>query len=158
MNTSRVTPEAPLAKRPVVVWVLMIFLALRIALDLHSLIPGHLLVIGGPESSRAYNLYVALLSLTLFRVLTLTFVLLLIWRRHWTGLIIAAIFFSAELYTEALRDMTGGVIGSMFGPPASQGDAIARTMGRYSVLIAPIALLAWCSIRSTSRRYFHYAL
>ena len=157
MNTSPVTPEAPLAKRPVVVWVLLLFLALRIALDLHSLIPSHLLVIGGPESSRAYNLYVALLSLTLFRVLTLMFVLILIWRRHWTGLIVAATFFCAELYTEALRDVTGGVIASMFGPPSSQGDAIARILGRYSALIAPIALLAWCSIRSTSRRYFRHA-
>ena len=158
MNTSHVTPETPLAKRPVVVWVLLLFLALRIAFDLHSLIPGHLLVIGGPEASRAHNLYVALLSLTLFRVLTLMFVLFLIWRRHWTGLIIAASLFCAELYTEALRDMTGGVFGSMFDPPASRGDAIARTLGRYSALIAPIALLAWCSIRSTSRRYFRHAL
>ena len=155
---SRVTPEAPLAKRPVVVWVLLLFLVLRIALDLHSLIPGHLLVIAGPESSRAYNLYVALLSLTLFRVLTLVFVLFLIWRRHWAGLIIAATFFCAELYTEALRDVTGGVIDSIFGPPASRGDAIARTLGRYCALIAPIALVAWCSIRSTSRLYFRYAL
>ena len=158
MDTTLVTSEAPLAKRPVAVWVLLCFLALRIALDLHSLIPAHLLVNGGPESTRGYNLYVALLSLTLFRAVTLMFVMFLIWRRNWTGVIIAATFFCAELYTEVLRGLTGGEILSMFGPPPSPEAAIARSMGKYSVLIAPLALLAWCSIRSTARQYFRHAL
>lgn len=36
--------------------------------------------------------------------------------------------------------------------------AIARAVGRYSMLVAPLVLLAWPAIMPSSKKYFRHAL
>ena len=158
MHTPVVITDAPNARRPLAVWVLLLYLAVRITADLHSLIPGHALAAAGPAASRSYGLYLAAISLTIFRAATIVLVMFLVWRRHWVGLVIAAILVFSELYYDVLQLLTGGGALSAFGPPATEGDAIARAVGRYTIMIAPLALLAWCSLSAGSRRYFRHAL
>jgi len=158
MNAPEAITGTAIARRPLAIWALFAFLILRIAADAHSLLPARELVVAGPAASRSYNLYVALISLALFRFGTILLTLILLWRRHWVGLVIAALFFLAEAYSEVLRDLTGGMIGSAFGPPATEGDAIARAVGRYTMILAPLALLAWCSVGTKVRRYFQHAI
>jgi len=154
MNTPVISAEAAIEKRPVAVWMLLLYLAFRIAADAHSLIPGHALAAAGPGASRSYGLYLAAVSLTLFRVGTIVLGLFLIWRRHRVGLAITAILVGSEVYYDMLRIFSGGGALSSFGPPATEGDAIARALGRYTMMVAPLALLAWCLLSASSRKYF----
>ena len=158
MNTPYAFADTAGARRPFAIWALLVFLALRIALDLSALISMHALIASGPAASSSYNLYLAAASLALFRVGVVVLALALVWRRRQVGLVIASIQFLAELYSEVLRDITGGVVQSAFGPPATGGDEYARALGRYTMLIAPLMLVAWCSLVSSSRRYFRHAL
>ena len=158
MSTPHTFADPARARRPFAVWALLVFLTLRIALDLRALISMHALIALGPAASSSYNLYLAAASLALFRAGVVSLALALVWRRHQVGLVIASILFLAELYSEVLRDMTGGVVQSAFGPPATGADEYARALGRYTMLIAPLLLVAWCSFVSSSRRYFRHAL
>lgn len=158
MNTPHAHSDTANATRSLAIWTLLIFLALRIAFDVRALLTMHALISEGPGASRLYDLYLSAASLALFRAGVVALAMTLLWRRHQAGLIIAAILFFAELYSAVLRDMTGGVVPSEFGPPATEGGAIARALGRYSMLIAPLVLLAWCSFASHSRRYFRHVL
>jgi hypothetical protein len=157
-----ITPQPPadtaMAKRPIAVWALLVLLVLRLALDARALISVHALIAPGPTASNSYNLYLAAASLALFRFGAVSLALVLLWRRHQAGLVIAAMLFLAELYGGVLGDLTGAVVQSAFGPPESDGDAYARALGRYSMLLAPLALIAWCSLTSSCRRYFRHAL
>ena len=146
------------ARRPFAIWALLILLVLRLALDARALTSVHALIAPGATASDSYNLYLAAASLALFRFGTVSLALVLLWRHHLAGLVIAAILFLAELYFGVLGDLTGGVVQSHFGPPASESDAFARALGRYSVLVAPLVLVAWCSLTSSCRKYFRHAL
>ena len=158
MNTPQALTDTASATRSFAIWALLAFLALRIVIDGRALLSMHAVIAQGPTASRLYNLYLSATSLALFRIGAVAVAMTLLWRRNQAGLIIAAILFVAELYSSILRDITGGVVQSAFGSPATEGDAIARALGRYSMLVAPLVLLAWCSFGSSSKRYFRHAL
>src|SRR5688572_3738917 len=103
MNTPQAFADSVGAKRTFAIWALLIFLALRVALDARALYSMHTLIAAGPAASSSYNLYLAAASLALFRLGAVSLTLLLLWRRHRVGLVIAAILFLAELYFEVLR-------------------------------------------------------
>ncbi len=133
-------------------------MALRIFGDLHALPPEHAALGRAWPQSPAHGFYTATISLTLFRAGAVIFAAILLWRRHWAGLAIAGIVFCTELYSEGMRDWTGGSLSSIFGQPATDTDALARALGRYSMLVMPLALIAWASLHSKARSYFRHAI
>src|SRR6478735_5115737 len=87
-------------RRPIALWMLLAFMALRIFGDLHALPPEHAALGRAWPQSPAHGFYTATISLTLFRAGAVIFAAILLWRRHWAGLAIAGIVFCTELYSE----------------------------------------------------------
>ena len=139
-------------KLPIVVWLLLGFLTLRVLLDLRSLVSAHSLAAAGPLGSHNYGLYIAIIPLVLFRVGAVSLGGVLVWRRQRAGLAIAAMLFVAELYGTVLRDVTTGVLAVYGGD--DYNDNVVRAIGHYSMLLIPLMLLVACLMTRRSREYF----
>ncbi len=139
-------------RTPIVVWALLAFLALRVFLDLRSLVPAHSMAAAGPLGSRNYGIYIAIIPLVLFRVGAVVLGGLLVWRRQRTGLLIAAMLFVAELYGTVLRDFTTGVLAIYGGDDFN--DNVARAAGHYAMLLIPLLLLLACAMTRRAREFF----
>ncbi|HEV8441894.1 MAG TPA: hypothetical protein VGQ27_00390 [Steroidobacteraceae bacterium] len=137
---------------PIVVWALLAFLALRVFLDLRSLVPAHSMAAAGPLGSRNYGIYIAIVPLVLFRIGGDVVGSLLIWRRQRMGLVIAGILFVSELYGTVLRDITTGVLAVYGGEDTD--DNIMRAIGHYSALLIPILFLIACTMTRRAREFF----
>lgn len=154
MNSHPALTDSEGAGRSFAIWALLAFLAWQIAGDVRAIYSMHLVIIEGPTASRLYYIYLSAVSLAVLRIGSIALAMVLLWRRHQAGLVIAAILFLANLYTVVLRDMTGGAVPSAFGPPATEGDAIARAVGRYSVHVTQLVVLAWCAFAIRTKKYF----
>jgi hypothetical protein len=139
-------------KVPIVVWMLLALLALRVFLDLRALLSAHSLAAAGPLGSRNYGLYIAIIPLVLFRLGVVVLSGILIWRRQWPGVVIAAVLFAAELYGTLLRDFTTGVLAIYGGEDFN--DNVMRATGHYTMLLLPILLLFACATTRRARGFF----
>jgi len=137
---------------PIVVWALLAFLALRVFLDLRSLVPAHSMAAAGPLGSRNYGIYIAIIPLVLFRMGGDIVGSLLIWRQQRMGLVIAGILFVSELYGTVLRDLTTGVLAIYGGEDTN--DNLMRAIGHYTALLIPIIFLIACMMTRRARDFF----
>jgi hypothetical protein len=148
MTSQEATLKGHEISRPVVVWILVALVLLRVLLDVRAQVSALTVISSGTELS-GYRLYATTMGLSLFRAVAMIMALVLIWRGVRAGLLLVLLMVMCELYSSIVTDMLGGPV---------DGSGLARRLGAYTVSLLPALLALWCYMSARGRSYFRNAL